>query len=153
MSWQLIGPGSAIFRVVFDTEVVELHTSYVGDGLGSVLQAAIDLSLGAGSTIALLPDEPGGTYLFFGGANDDVYLQIVTFPNVQMAESRWAGGQVLWHGRVDVQQFVTHAAAMAADLLEGIGGVDSYANAWGGIRFPAERLARLRDLSVGEHDS
>lgn len=146
MTWRLTGPGSATLTVVVGTEAVELHTTYVGDGLGSVLQAAIDLRLGARSTIALLPDEPGGTYLFFGGANDDVYLQIVIFPNAQLVESRWTGGQILWHGRVDVQQFLRQTLVMADNLLERIGGPDSYATAWGGIRFPADLLARLRDL-------
>ena len=46
-------------RVYLPQEVIEVHTTYVGNGLRSVVQAAIDLRLGSSSAIAFLPAEPG----------------------------------------------------------------------------------------------
>ncbi|GAA1401164.1 hypothetical protein GCM10009662_23940 [Catellatospora coxensis] len=53
----------------------------MGDGLSSVLRAALDLKLGSSATIAYLPGEPGGHLIFFVGAdNGTVYVQVVFFP-------------------------------------------------------------------------
>lgn len=67
-----------------------------------------------------------------------MYLQVVSFvADLQRIESRWSGGSLLWHGRVDVHQFLRQAVRMAEDLLGQAGGVDTYARLWGGTAFPS----------------
>ena len=140
-----MGPsGSAEFVMNFPQEVVEVHTTYVGDGLGSIVKAANDLRLGSGSAIAFLPAEPGGTCLFFAGASEEAYLQVVQFADMQSDSGRWSGGILRWHGRVKVSQFIHGVMLMAENVLVQCGGADAYSRAWGGIPFPARELDTLR---------
>ena len=77
-----------------------------------------------------------------------MYLQIVSFTgDVQRVEARWSGGRLLWHGRVDVHQFLRQAVRMASDLLAQVGGADAYARLWGGTAFPIAMLERLKPLT------
>lgn len=144
LRWQIENPGSAIFIWSFPKEAIEIHTTYIGDGLGSVLQAAIDLRLGSSSAIAFLPAEPGGTCLFFAGAEATVYLQVVNFDDMQSERHRWSGGSLRWHGRISVGHFIRQVVHMAEDLLRECGGVDAYSEAWGGGSFPVSKLELLR---------
>lgn len=123
---------------------VQVHTTYVGDGLGSVLRSAVDLQLGSSSTVALLQAEPGGTLLIFGGASDEVYLQVVQFSDVESPDRRWSGGHLRWHDRISVGDFIELTIAMAEDVMSRCGGPDAYAKIWGGIAFPADDLRKLR---------
>jgi hypothetical protein len=131
-------------RSALSAEVIDVHTTYVGNGLRSVVQAAIDLRLGSSSAIAFLPAEPGGTSLFFAGADEDVYLQVVQFADMQSESRRWSGGRLRWHGRVGVQELARSVVLMADDVLVQAGGSDAYSKAWGGISFPIRELETLR---------
>lgn len=128
----------------FPREVVEIDTTYVGDGLGSVVRAANDLRLGSSSANAYLPSEPGGTWLFFGGANEEVYLQVVTFADTTSASRRWRNGSLRWHGMVGVEDFIRNVVLMADDVLAQCGGSDAYLRKWGDIPFPSRGLGTLR---------
>lgn len=121
-----------------------MHTTYLGDGLGSIVKAANDLRLGSSSAIAFIPAEPGGTCLFFAGAGEDAYLQVVQFADMQSESARWSGGILRWHGRVGVSQFIRGVMLMAEGVLMQCGGADAYSRAWGGIPFPARELDILR---------
>lgn len=145
LHWTITLPGSAMLRVNFSHETVEVHTTYIGDGLGSIVRAAVDLKLGSSTAIAFLPAEPGGTCLFFTDAGEDVYLQIVRFVDMQSESGRWSGGSLLWHGRVGVGTFVDCVAQMADSLLVRSGGSGAFAELWGGIPFPVNELKALRD--------
>ena len=125
-------------------ETVEVHTTYVGDGLGSVLQAALDLQVGSSSAIAFLPAEPGGTCLFFAAAANDVYLQVVYFKDMTSESTGWSGGGLRWHETLSVQRFIRGVVVMAEEVLADCGGADAYSAAWGGIAFPGEKLHHLR---------
>lgn len=149
LRWRIAGPGSATFSMILSEGTVEIHTTYVGDGLGSVLQAAVDLQLGSSSAIAFLPAEPGGTCLFFAGADTDAYLQVVDFVDMSSEGARWSGGQLRWHDRMSVKRFISEVVFMAEDLLVKCGGSDAYSAAWGGIGFPVEKLQLLRNRIVG----
>ncbi|MFB6722386.1 hypothetical protein ACFCV3_19575 [Kribbella sp. NPDC056345] len=138
------GVGSADLRLEVAGEVVVVHTTYLGDGLGSLLRAADALRMGASATWAFLPAEPGGTCLFFGGADDEVGLQIVEFADMVSESEQWSGGRLRWRGRVGVRAFVRGAVVMADEVLVQCGGVDGYLKAWGGIPFPLEQLEALR---------
>src|SRR4051794_7095255 len=105
LRWHIGSPGSATFSLILSQETIEVHTTYVGDGLGSVLQAAVDLQGGSSSAIAFLPAEPGGTCLFFAGADADVYLQLVHFEDMSSEGGRWSGGRLCWHDRISVMHF------------------------------------------------
>ncbi|MEU8599461.1 hypothetical protein [Streptomyces parvulus] len=144
LDWIMGQPGSAEFVVKFPQEVIEVHTTYVGDGLGSIMKAANDLRLGSSSAIAFLPAEPGGTCLFFAGASEEAYLQIVQFADMQSESGRWSGGILRWHGRVGVSQFIRGVMLMAEGVLVQCGGTDAYSKTWGGIPFPASELDILR---------
>lgn len=149
LRWHIVSPGSATYSLILSPETVELHTTYVGDGLGSVLQAALDLQGGSSSAIAFLPAEPGGTCLFFAGADSDVYLQVVHFEDMSSESGRWSGGRLRWNGRISVKRFIRQVVFMAEDVLAQCGGADAYSVAWGGIAFPAEKLQLLRDRIAG----
>ncbi|MCC3761741.1 hypothetical protein K3N28_01465 [Glycomyces sp. TRM65418] len=144
LQWNMGNAGSADLVFQHAAESVEVHTTYIGDGLGSIVQAAVDLHRGSRSAFAYLPAEPSGTCLFFGGARTDVYVQIVQFADMESLSARWSGGELRWHGRVDVREYVRNVKHMADDVLLQCGGVESYARAWGGISFPIEELESLR---------
>ncbi|GAA1778056.1 hypothetical protein GCM10009681_56380 [Luedemannella helvata] len=145
LRWHIAAPGSATFSMSSSQETVDVHTTYVGDGLGSVLQAAIDLQGGSSSAIAFLPGEPGGTCLFFAGADSDVYLQVVQFEDMSSESRRWTGGRLRWHDRISVKSFACQVALMAEEALARSGGVEAYRAAWGGVAFPSKKLQLLRD--------
>ena len=152
LRWRIVGPGSATFSLDLPKEAVEIHTTYVGDGLGSVLQAALDLQGGSSSAIAFLPAEPGGSCLFFGGASSRAYLQVVDFEDMLSEGRRWGGGRLRWNGHVSIDRFVRQAATMAEEVLEEYENVASYRVAWGGISFPVDNLRLLRDR-IGDDPS
>lgn len=144
LHWKMKNAGSADLDFQFMSEIVKIHTTYIGDGLGSVVGAAVDLKKGSRSAISYLPAEPGGTFLFFGGAGSDVYIQIVQFADMESESARWSGGRLQWSGRVDVGEFIQSVTVMAEELLIQCGGVESYSKAWAGIPFPIRDLESLR---------
>lgn len=148
LRWRIGGSGSATFSLELPQDMVEVHTTYVGDGLGSVLQAALDLQGGSSSAIAFLPGEPGGTCLFFAGADLHVYLQVVDFKDMSSESGRWGGGRLRWNGHVNVERFVHQAVTMAEDILAKCQDQASYCSAWAGIEFPENKLRLLRDRSA-----
>ncbi|MFF1626951.1 hypothetical protein [Streptomyces sp. NPDC058272] len=150
LNWKMTQSGSANFILSFPRDAVEIHTTYVGDGLGSVVRAAVDLGLGSSSAIAFLPAEPGGTCLFFGDARETAYMQIVRFSDMQSESGRWSGGYLQWHGRVDVEEFIRNVALMGDEVLSRCGGSEGYSRKWGGIPFPSGELKSLRLRLEGE---
>ncbi|WP_432191032.1 hypothetical protein [Streptomyces sp. bgisy027] len=145
LDWKMVRTGSADLVLRFPQETIEVHTTYVGDGLGSVVQAAIDLQLGSSSAIAFLPAEPAGTFLFFSGADEGVvYLQVVQFADMESESRRWSGGSLRWRGLVDVRVFIRSVVVMADAVLAKCGGSEAYSKAWSGIPFPCDELEALR---------
>ena len=55
--------------------------------------------------------------MFFAGATDDIYLQIVRFAGMQTVARRWTGGQLIWAGPVGVREFVDQVLDMAEKVL------------------------------------
>lgn len=143
LDWVVRGPGSARLTWVVEGETIEVPTSYVGDGLRSLLQAAIDLQRGSSSAIASLSDEPGGHVLFFGGAAEDVYVQIVCFPYFETGGDPWRNGARRWAGQVSVSAFVRAVVGMAQAVLAEHGEA-GYARLWGGTPFPEAELGMLQ---------
>ena len=146
MDWRSLSAGRADLVLTLSGEVVNIPTTYIGDGLGSVLQAAVDLGRGSSSAIAMLPAEPGAVCLFLAGAKTDVYLQVVSFADMQAPERRWTGGRLIWAGQVSVRNLLTQAALMAERVLAVYGGPESYAAAWSGMAFPTTKLEALRRM-------
>ncbi|MEV4562075.1 hypothetical protein AB0K51_34585 [Kitasatospora sp. NPDC049285] len=145
LHWKMArASGSADLVLQFPRETIEVHTTYIGDGLGSVVQAAIDLRLGSSSATAFLPAEPAGTFLFLTGADEEAYLQVVQFADMESESRRWGGGSLRWCGRVDVRAFIRSVVAMADDVLVQCGSTAGYSKAWGGITFPIRELETLR---------
>lgn len=143
LRWNVKGVGSADLHWVVGSEELTVHTTYLGDGLGSLLQAALDLQLGSSATVALLQGEPAGTWFIFSGAADEVYVQIVQFDDIQSEERRWSGGFCRWHGRVEVAGLIVAVRRMAEEALARAGSAERYQRDWGGIPFPMEKLAAL----------
>lgn len=84
--------------------------------------------------------------MFFAGAKDEAYLQIVQFVDMQSPARRWSGGRLVWAGSIGVREFVDRVIVMAERVLIDHGGVDSYAGSWGGTPFPIDLLQELRDV-------
>lgn len=150
LRWRMRNAGSATLYLKSSQGAVEVHTTYVGDGLGSVMQAAIDLQGGSSSAIAFLPAEPGGTCLFFAGADSSVYLQVVSFEDMSSESGCWGGGRLRWNGHISVERFVQQVVAMAEDVLAEYRDVAAYAADWGGIAFPMDKLRRLQARVAGD---
>ena len=146
MTWKISGVGHAILVLSLSGVAVDVPTTYIGDGLRSVMQSALDLSKGSSTAMAFLPVEPGGTCMFFAGAKDEAYLQIVQFVDMQSPARRWSGGRLVWAGSIGVREFVDRVIVMAERVLIDHGGVDSYAGSWGGTPFPIDLLQELRDV-------
>lgn len=143
MSWAVSAGGSAaMLGMSLDDVRFQVSTTYVGDGLGSLVFACVDLLRGSRSANALLPDEPSGTWFFFGGADEEVGLQIVQFPDV-WGEVRWGRGRCLWFGRVGVREVAEQVRRVAESALQQYGSIDAYNEAWNGIKFPLEDLNEL----------
>lgn len=130
---------------------VSMHTTYVGNGLGSLVRSALDLRRGSSSAIAVLPAEPGATYLFFQGAAREVYVQIVQFADV-WSEGRWGGGDLLWSGHLAVADYISQVVVVADSVIAQHGGADEYSKDWGGIEFPTSDVSKLRSLGPAPDD-
>ncbi len=142
MEWVLVGPGGA--RFIWDVEEtrIPIGTTYLADGLASVLDMAIDLSLGARATLAVLVGEPGGHRIFCSGATDAVFVQVVKFRDFRGPDTWWKDANLKWHGRVPVTDVVDSVRAMAAEVLKQHG-VEGYRKQWG-MPFPMERYEKLQ---------
>jgi hypothetical protein len=145
LRWVISGPGSANLLWTLEASTVRIHTTYVGDALGSVMRAAIDLRIGSSSTYATFEGEPGGTRVFFNRSDDQGYVQIVDFPRMSSKHS-WEGGVLRWSGCVPVAEFVEGVRAMAEAILSEHG-ESGYARLWGGIPFPMRQLTVLQTTS------
>ncbi|MET7952012.1 hypothetical protein [Micromonospora sp. NPDC005324] len=144
LDWEVKNVGLADLHWVVGSDGLTVHTTYLGDGLGSLMQAAVDLQLGSSATVALLQAEPAATWFIFSGATDEVYVQIVQFDDVQSEDRRWSGGISRWRGRVEVAGLISAVRRMAEEALARAGSLDRYQRNWGGIPFPSEKLAALQ---------
>ncbi|WP_433794721.1 hypothetical protein [Actinoplanes sp. CA-252034] len=142
MDWKIVGTGSANLTWAVGEELLELRTTYVGDGLQSLLQAALDLRIGSSATLAWLPTEPGAHVFVFGGAAEEVNVQIL-FLRDEYAKDPWQGARRRWVGRIRVDAFTAATAKMAQTVLEQHGEV-GYRRAWGDIPFPSQQLTLLQ---------
>ena len=148
MEWVLKGPGSAWFVWDVEDTRIRIGTTYLGDGLASVLGMAIDLSLGAGATFAVLEGEPGGHRIFCSGAADAVFIQVVRFEDLSDPGTWWKDADLRWHGRVPVADVVDSARAMAAEVLERHG-AEGYSKQWG-MPFPMGRYEKVQQARNAE---
>ncbi len=142
LEWTLTGPGSAKFSWETEGEKVEIHTSYLGNALDGLLLAALDLRLGSSATMAILLGEPGGHRIFFSGAEERVYVQIVRFDDLFTVENRWKGGELRWHGRVPTTDVIDGVRKMAERVLDHYGS-DGYSKLWKSP-YPHDLLNRLQ---------
>lgn len=141
MEWVLEGSGSA--RFIWDVEGtrIQIGTTYLADGLASVLGMAVDLSLGAGATLAVLVAEPGGHRIFCSGATDAVFVQVVGFRDFGGPDTWWKDANLKWYGRVPVADVVDSIRAMSSEVLKRHG-VEGYRKQWG-MPFPMARYEEL----------
>ena len=144
LRWLTAAPGSADLVWEAHGKRVTVHTTYVGDGLGSVMQAAIDLQVGSSTAIAFLPAEPSGSCVFFSDAADEVYVQIVRFSDMESEDNRWTGGVLRWHGRIKAAILIQAVRSMAEEVLARFGTLEEYSRRWGGVSFPMGKLTTLR---------
>lgn len=142
MEWVLKGPGSVRFTWEVGETRIQIGTTYLADGLDSVLGMAVDLSLGAGATFATLVAEPGGHRIFCSGASDMVFIQVVQFEDLGSPGTWWKDADLQWHGRVPVADVVDSVQAMTAEVLERHG-VEAYAKEWG-MPFPTKMYEKLQ---------
>ena len=142
LDWDLLGPGSARCHWGLGGDVLEIRTSYVGDALASLLDAATDLKIGARATIAVFLGEPGGHRLFFSDAAKDVYVQVVAFADLSSPDRWWQDADLRWQRRIPTGRFVEAVEHMSAGLLERYG-EDGYLSRWG-LPFPSNELAALQ---------
>jgi hypothetical protein len=150
LEWTITGHGSAQLTWSAGDAVIPIRTTYMGDGLRSLLRAANDLKLGSRATFTLLLREPSGHAIFFSGADREVHAQIVFFPYMDHSEDRrWSGGELKWSGRVGVGSLLLAARHMAESVLEHHG-LDGYLRDWE-MPFPTDELARLQSAERGNY--
>jgi hypothetical protein len=121
---------------------LEVPSSYVGDALGELMQTALDLKKGGRSSFCHFLGEPGGYRMFFSGADAEVYVQVVRFPDLQSEGARWAGGTVIWAGRILTNGFIESVIGMGNAIIHDLG-IDGYRKIWG-KPFPVELLSALQ---------
>jgi len=142
MAWELgPGPGSARFTWEVEDATIQIGTTYLADGLASMLHMAADLSLGASASLAVLVREPGGHRIFCSGATDMVFVQVVAFEDLGSPETWWKDADLKWYGRVPVADVVVSVRAMAGDVLQRHG-ADGYCKLWG-MPFPMAEYESL----------
>lgn len=144
MRWQLGAYGSARFSWDVAGRTIEVSTSYVGDALDGLIRAASDLKVGASATFTHFLSEPGGHRIFFSGAAEEVFVQLVQFDDLQSETERWKGGVLVWSGRVKTDDFVMSVRLMSELMLQEKG-LDGYRRAWG-KPFPVRELEALKSM-------
>jgi hypothetical protein len=144
MRWQLRAYGSALFGWDVARGPIAVPTSYVGDALADLIQVASDLKLGSSATFMHFLGEPGGYRMFFSGAAEEVFVQLVQFDDLQSETERWKGGVLVWAGRVGTNEFINSVRSMSELVLQEIG-LKGYRKAWG-RPFPVQALEALRAL-------
>jgi hypothetical protein len=142
MRWQLEAYGSARFSWDVAGGPIEVSTSYLGDALGDLFQAAADLKIGASATFTHFLGEPGGYRMFFSGAAEEVFVQVVQFDDLHSETERWKGGVLVWAGRVRTRDFIESVRLMGEAVLQE-NGLDGYQRAWG-KPFPSRELEALQ---------
>ena len=89
---------------------------------------------------------PDGYMFQFGGAAEDVYVQILYMPDLQQ-DDPWIGVTRVWAERVSVAAFIRATIRMAQAVSDQSAG-DSYGGLWGDRPFPVMELAALKQGSV-----
>lgn len=141
LRWDIPFGTSADLVWIADGATVKIHTTYVGHGLQSLLQAAVDLQSGSSSAIAYLPGEPAGHLILFSGAHDDdMFAEIVTFPRMEDGgDEQWRDGRRRLAARISVSAFIRAVIGMA-DVVLAEHGEAGYARQWRGLPFPKAEL-------------
>lgn len=142
MSWTITSSAWARFTWRADDFELGISTSYLDKSLDQLLHAALDLQLGSSTAIAGIYGMPDGHMFLFGGAAEDVFLQILYMPDVQQ-DDPWVGVTRVWGERLPVAAFVQATVRMAQEVLEQHPGV-GYGGLWEGRPFPLEELSLLK---------
>jgi hypothetical protein len=146
MSWAVTSSAWARFTWTADDFELGMSTSYLDKSMEELLRAARDLQLGSSATTAGVYGMPNGYMFQFGGAADDVYVQILHMPDLQQ-DDPWVGVRRVWGERISVAAFIQAAIRMAQEVLDEHPG-DVYGGLWGDRPFPVKELASLK-LSFG----
>jgi hypothetical protein len=142
MSWTITSSAWARFTWTADDFELRISTSYLDKALDKLLRVALDLQLGSSSAIAGVYGMPDGYMFLFGGAADDVYLQILYLPDLQQ-DDPWRGATRAWGERISVAAFVQATCRMAQEVFDKDPGT-GYGGLWEGRPFPLEELALLK---------
>jgi hypothetical protein len=148
MSWTITSPAWARFTWTADDFEWGISTSYLDKSLDGLLRAALDLRLGSSATTAGIYGMPGGYMFLFGGAAEDVYLQILSMPDLQQRDP-WIGVTRVWGERIPVAAFIQATLRMAQGVLDKHSGA-GYGGLWKDRPFPLEQLALLEQRCVGD---
>ncbi|MFI1990962.1 hypothetical protein [Actinoplanes sp. NPDC020271] len=122
-----------------------MNTSYLDRSLENLLRAARDLQIGSSATTAGIYGMPNGYMFQFGGAAEDVYLQILHMPDLRQ-DDPWIGVTRVWDERISVAAFI-RATIRMTQAVSDAGAGDSYGGLWGNRPFPAQELAVLKQSS------
>jgi hypothetical protein len=142
MNWTITSSAWARFTWTADDFELAISTSYLDKSVEQLLRAALDLQLGSSATTAGVYGMPAGYMFLFGGAMEDVYVQILRMPDLQQ-EDPWVGVTRVWAERISVAAFMRATAGMAQAVLDEHAG-DGYGGLWEGRPFPTEELASLK---------
>jgi hypothetical protein len=142
MTWTITSSGWARFTWTADDFELQVSTSYLDKGLKGLLRAARDLQLGSSATNAGVYDMPNGYMFLFGGAGEQVYMQILDMPD-HGQDDPWVGVTRVWGDRISVTGFIDATIRMAQEVLDEHG-EDGYSALWRGGPFPMEDLAALK---------
>jgi hypothetical protein len=142
MKWTITSSAWARFTWTADDFELGISTSYLDNSLDKLLRAALDLQRGSSSAIAGIYGMPDGYTFLFGGAAEDVYVQVLYMPDLQQNDP-WIGVTRTWGERIPVAVFIQATCRMAQGVLDQHPGT-GYGGLWEGRSFPIEELTLLK---------
>jgi hypothetical protein len=142
MQWRL-GAGWADWLWTVGGVELKVQASYVGpEVFAAFMNAVRDLLAGCKATFVTFFDEPSGTRIFFNQSDNKIFVQIVSFSNLNEPQTWWLDAKLLWAGRVSTEDFANAFMAMVGELLTQHG-TAGYRKRWG-HEFPATEWAALQ---------
>ena len=147
--YKLTGTGWARADLRIGTTRVSLRVSYLTDGLGDIVRAAIAIGEGASDQTVIWVEEPGYNELAFSQRAGTVTIQIWHYPNLSPSHSGEMG-ELRMHQRFSPDEFFAAISSGTRDVLS-LHGVEGYKEEWHAHEYPTGDAGHLAEL-IGATD-
>ena len=125
-------------------EQAHLTASYIGDALGDLVRAGLEIADGRKAARVTWALEPGCFRWRFDRRGADLDVEIWRYAEDWRADSE-ADGSLVLHAECTVLAMCRAISAAAHSVLD-VHGVDGYLAEWGPTAFPVNDLAQLDAL-------